>query len=146
MVKTSSNFSSQVSKGEPETPAIPNEVSQITSSTTIKGEIVSNGSMRIDGIVEGKISGTGHLTIGEKAVIKGDIECSTVDFSGTIVGNMYVSDVLCVKSTASVDGDINARKLHVELGASVNGTCHMFKSEEPAYRAEPEPKSVSDSE
>lgn len=138
MVKALSNTIAQFSKGEPV--ASTNEISHISSTTTIRGEVVSNGNMRIDGNVEGKISSSGHLTIGEMAVINGDIECATVDFRGSIVGNLYVNDVLCLKNTASVEGDINTRKLQVELGARINGSCHMYKKEEPAYPSAPEPE------
>lgn len=132
MVKSLSNNREQTYREESVTPSFSGEISRVSTATSIKGEIVSNGSMQIDGNVEGKISCAGHLVVGQTAVIKGDIQCSTVDFCGSIVGNLYVEDTLNVKKTACIDGDINAKKMCVELGAALNGCCRTYKADVPA--------------
>lgn len=103
------------------------ETSRITAGTTVKGEIITDSDIRIDGTVEGRVNSSGKVIVGERAVMSGDIECSTVDFWGTIEGNMNVGDVLSLKHTACVNGDIRTRKIQVELGAQINGSCHMHK-------------------
>ena len=64
--------------------------------------------------------------MGEKALIKGSILCNDLDLWGTVEGEIYVKELLSVKSTASIKGDIHVRKLLVEMGAAINGTCRMI--------------------
>jgi cytoskeletal protein CcmA (bactofilin family) len=105
---------------------ISNEQSRVSAGTVIKGEISSPNDIRIDGTFEGKIYSKGRVTIGEKAVIKGDIIGQNVDFWGTIKGNFYVKDTLSLKGGCVVDGDLHIKRLQVELDAKFNGNCKMI--------------------
>ena len=122
-----------------------NEVSRISTGTTVKGEISSSNDIRIDGTFEGKIYSKGRVVVGEKALIKGDIVCSNVDFWGTMEGNFFVKDTLSLKSSCKVDGDLNTRRLQMELDANFNGNCRMIteadfaKLTEGAAPATPKP-------
>ena len=88
-----------------------NEVSRISTGTKVKGEISSSNDIRIDGTFEGKIYSKGRVVVGEKALIKGDIICSNVDFWGTMEGNFYVKDTLSLKSSSKVKGDLHIKRL-----------------------------------
>ena len=103
-----------------------NEVSRISTGTVIKGEITSPNDIRIDGSFEGKIISKGRVVVGEKAVISGDIICENVDFWGKMTGCFYVKDTLALKEGCVVDGDLNIRRLVVELGAKFDGNCKML--------------------
>ena len=103
-----------------------NEVSRISTGTTVKGEISSSNDIRIDGTFEGKIYSKGRVVVGEKALIKGDIICSNVDFWGTMEGNFFVKDTLSLKSSSRVKGDLHIKRLQVELDAKFDGTCQMI--------------------
>ena len=103
-----------------------NEVSRISNGTVVKGEISSSNDIRIDGTFEGKIQSKGRVVVGEKALIKGDIICSNVDFWGTMEGNFYVKDTLSLKSSSKVKGDLHIKRLQVELDAKFDGTCQMI--------------------
>ena len=103
-----------------------NEVSRISTGTTVKGEISSSNDIRIDGTFEGKIYSKGRVVVGEKALIKGDIVCSNVDFWGTMEGNFFVKDTLSLKSSSKVKGDLHIKRLQVELDAKFDGTCQMI--------------------
>ena len=107
-----------------------NEVSRISAGTVIKGEISSPNDIRIDGNFEGKIYSKGRVTIGEKAVVKGDIVCQNVDFWGKMEGNFYVKDTMSLKGGCIVAGDLNIRRLQVELDAKFNGNCKMISEAE----------------
>ena len=102
-----------------------NEVSRIAAGTVFKGELTSPGDIRIDGEFEGKIFSKGRVVVGEKAKFKGEIICVNLDFYGTMEGNFSVKDTLTLKSGCKVDGDLNTKRLQVELDAQFNGTCHM---------------------
>ena len=103
-----------------------NEVSRISTGTVVKGEISSSNDIRIDGTFEGKIQSKGRVVVGEKALIKGDIICSNVDFWGTMEGNFFVKDTLSLKSSSRVKGDLHIKRLQVELDAKFDGTCQMI--------------------
>lgn len=107
-----------------------NEVSRIAAGTVFKGEMSSPGDIRIDGEFEGRIFSKGHVVVGEKAKVKGDIVCSDVDFCGEIVGNLYVKDTLVLRKGCTVEGDLNVKRLQVELDAAFNGTCRMIDEQE----------------
>ena len=107
-----------------------NDVSRISAGSTIKGEITSPNDIRIDGTFEGKIVSQAKVVVGEKAVIKGDIVCSSCDFWGKIEGNFYVKDTLSLKDTCVVTGDLHIRRLQVDLDATFNGNCKMITENE----------------
>lgn len=106
------------------------EVSRIGQSVVISGDISSRSDIRVDGQMEGRLYSEGRVVIGETARIKGCIICNDIDLFGTVEGDIYVNNVLSVKSTAVINGNINIRKLQVEMGASINGTCSMISEEQ----------------
>ena len=107
-----------------------NDISRISVGTSIKGEISSDNDIRVDGKVDGKIYSKGKIVVGPQAVILGGLACNNVDFLGTMKGEVYVKDLLTLKSNAVVEGNVNVNKLQVEMGAQVNGSCHMITPEE----------------
>ncbi|MBR5174404.1 MAG: polymer-forming cytoskeletal protein [Bacteroidales bacterium] len=130
-----------------------NDVSRISAGSSIKGEITSPNDIRIDGNFEGKIISQAKVVVGEKAVIKGDIVCSSCDFWGKIDGNFFVKDTLCLKDTCVVTGDLHIRRLQVDLDATFNGNCKMIgeseftqltTGERPAMYDIPEPAEEED--
>lgn len=103
-----------------------NDISRISAGTTAQGEISSPMDIRIDGTFEGRITSEGRVVVGEKAVIKGDIICRDADFWGRMTGNFYVSDTLSLKAGCSVTGDLNVKRIQIELDAQFNGTCRIL--------------------
>ncbi len=100
-----------------------NSISRISSGTVIKGEIISPSDIRIDGTFEGRVQSKGRVVIGESAVVTGDIICNDVDLWGKVEGNVFVKDTLALKEGCVVNGNLNVRRLSVELGATFNGNC-----------------------
>lgn len=95
------------------------------SDTSIEGDIVSTGDIRIDGTLKGSIQVKGKLVVGASGVIEGEIHCQNADVSGTIKGKTFVSELLALKATAKLTGDIVTGKLSIEPGASFSGSCSM---------------------
>ncbi len=102
-----------------------NEVSRISTGTVVKGEINSPNDIRVDGSFEGKIISKGRVVVGENAIISGDIICENVDLWGKMTGNLFVKDTLALKEGCSVKGNLNIKRLIVELGANFDGNCKM---------------------
>ena len=107
-----------------------NAISRISAGTVIKGEILSPCDIRIDGTFEGKIQSKGRVVVGESAHIKGDIVCDSIDLWGKVEGNVFVKDTLNLKEGCTVNGNLNIRKLSVELGATFNGSCQTITEAE----------------
>ncbi len=107
-----------------------NEVSRISTGTSIKGEISSPNDIRIDGCFEGRITSDGRVVVGDKAEIKGDIYCENLDFWGKLSGNLYVKDTLTLKDSSVVNGELHVKRLVVELGAHFDGSCKMLTDQD----------------
>ncbi|MDO8951414.1 MAG: polymer-forming cytoskeletal protein [Draconibacterium sp.] len=97
----------------------------ISEGTKIKGDIVANGDIRIDGELSGNISAKGRLVIGTKGRIEGQINCNNIEVSGYIKGKVTASELLNMKSTSQIIGDIVVGKLSVEPGSIFSGSCVM---------------------
>lgn len=97
----------------------------ISEGTKIKGDIVANGDIRIDGDLVGNISAQGRLVVGPKGKIEGKIDCNNIEVSGYIKGKVFAKELLTMKSTSKIEGDISAVKLSVEPGSEFTGTCTM---------------------
>ncbi len=103
----------------------PSGNSLIGTGTTITGDIVSNGDVRIDGILRGNIRGTAKILIGQDGQVEGDIEGLHADILGTVKGKIKVKELLNLRGKALIEGDIRAGKLQVEPTVTFNGKCHM---------------------
>ena len=103
------------------------QYSRIENSTTIKGDIISEGDFRIDGTLEGSIKTNGKIVIGKEGIVKGCISCNKADVEGKIKGDLFVSETLNLRSTSNVEGEVIIGKLVVESGATFNASCSMNK-------------------
>jgi cytoskeletal protein CcmA (bactofilin family) len=100
-------------------------INLIGNGTAITGDITSNGDVRIDGTLKGNISITGKLVVGASGNIEGNIICQNADISGEIHGTLNVSELLSLKASAKVLGDIITGKISIEPSATFTGTCSM---------------------
>lgn len=108
-----------------EIPAPSGERNIIAKNTSLVGDIKSDGDFRVDGKIEGTITTTGRVVIGKEGFVKGTIDCVNADIEGSFSGKLLVDQVLSLKSTANISGDVTLGKLSVEPGAAFNATCTM---------------------
>ena len=106
---------------EPETASI----NLIGVGTLIQGDIKSNGDIRIDGTLIGSLNVKGKLVVGASGNIDGETICQNADVSGSIKGKISVNELLSLKSSAKLTGDIITNKLAIEPGANFSGSCSM---------------------
>ncbi|AEH00912.1 polymer-forming cytoskeletal protein [Lacinutrix sp. 5H-3-7-4] len=97
----------------------------IAKGTKIVGSFVSEGDIRIDGVIEGDVKTPGKVVVGKTGEIKGSLESSNAYFEGKFSGNLNLSGTLTLKSTAFIEGDVVTQKLAVEPGATFNVSCVM---------------------
>ncbi|MDR0371069.1 MAG: polymer-forming cytoskeletal protein [Prevotellaceae bacterium] len=97
----------------------------LTFGSKIVGKIEADSDFRIDGIVEGDINCKGKVIIGQKGYLKGSIVCVNAEVVGTVIGNFLVSEMLTLRSTANITGDVKTKVLAIEPKAVFNGVCSM---------------------
>jgi cytoskeletal protein CcmA (bactofilin family) len=110
--------------GITETPS----VNIIGAGTVIEGDIKSEGDIRIDGTLNGSLITKGKLVLGTTGMVDGEVSCQNGDISGTITGKIKVAELLSLKSTSKLSGDITTNKLSIEPGANFSGSCAMAGS------------------
>ena len=102
----------------------------ISNGTEITGDVKSNGDIRIDGALTGNLTTKGKMVLGQTGKIKGEVLCRNSEVSGTIEGKINVTQLLNLKASSRINGDIITSKLAIEPGAMFTGTCSMSYSEE----------------
>lgn len=100
-------------------------VNLIGKGTEIVGDIVSTGDIRIDGTLKGNLSTKGKFVLGPNGVIEGNVNSQNADLSGEVKGKVEVDEMLSLKATSRIQGDIITGKLSIEPGAIFTGTCNM---------------------
>ncbi|MGZ3902239.1 MAG: bactofilin family protein [Bacteroidia bacterium] len=100
-------------------------VNLLANGTSIVGDVKSNGDFRIDGTLKGNLSVKGKLVVGPTGHIEGTVECQNADVSGEIKGKINVSELLMLRATAKINGDIFTGKIAIEPDAQFTGTCSM---------------------
>ncbi len=126
------NASNMAKIQEVETPSI----NIIGAGTSIKGEIISNGDIRIDGNIQGTVKTKGKLIIGSNGNVEGEFYCTNGDFQGIVNGKINVTELLILKSTCKLNGDIVTNKLAIEPGAVFTGSCRMNQNVSAQYKNE----------
>ena len=70
----------------------------------------------------------GKVVVGETGRVIGDVVAVNAEVVGRITGNVMVAEMLVLKATSSIEGDIQTRRLAIEPGAMLNGKCTMPQS------------------
>jgi cytoskeletal protein CcmA (bactofilin family) len=99
--------------------------SLIGAGTTLEGNILFTGGLRIDGTVNGKVATVGNeagtLVISEQARVHGEVHVSHVVINGAVTGPVTAKDYLELQAKARVEGDVLYRSLEMHVGAIVQG-------------------------
>ena len=102
-----------------------NQLNRLVEGTVVNGDLLTEGNIRIDGVIQGNLSIKGKLVLGLNGKVEGDIKCLNADIEGTIHGNIFVDGLLVLKDTAKVEGTITTHKIGVLEGAEFTGNCIM---------------------
>lgn len=109
----------------------------ISKDVTIKGELTTEGLIRIDGNFEGNIRVDG-LIIGKTGDIKGEVEAREIMIDGNIEGNVNAREIIEIKPDGKVQGDIRTVKLIIAEGAFFIGRSTMQRPQDtPSEQDEP---------
>jgi cytoskeletal protein CcmA (bactofilin family) len=100
--------------------------------TEFKGVISFEGTIRVDGKVEGEIISKDTLIASDGAFLNGEISVGTIISSGRIVGNVTATDKVHLLAPAYVQGTIKTPKLIIEEGVTFDGKSEMGGDKKPA--------------
>lgn len=106
----------------------PGNATLIAAGTQLQGDITGDNDLRIDGTITGNISTSAKIIIGPSGLIQGDVKAQQADVLGRVSGNIAVTDLLQLRGSADVQGNITAAKLQIDPTASFNGKCQMLGS------------------
>lgn len=98
---------------------------KILSGTELNGDIVSDSNILIEGEINGNISCAGKVHVGATGRIKGNLVCLNAEFEGMQDGELTIENLLILRNTARIKGNIETLKLHIEEGAFFEGSCVM---------------------
>jgi cytoskeletal protein CcmA (bactofilin family) len=104
----------------------------IGAETTVTGDVVFSGGLRIDGKITGDVTVSnvkaGTLTLGEHGCIDGDVRVSNLVVFGKIDGSVYVTGLVELRSSARVTGDVYYGSLEMEAGSVIDGRLVKHKA------------------
>lgn len=104
---------------------ISNSSNTIGKGTFLEGNVETFGNIRIEGKVTGNVKSKSKVALGPSSFVQGNVIAQNADLEGEVKGRIEVAELLVLKATAIIHGDIITGKLVVEPGAVFNGTCKM---------------------
>ncbi len=102
-----------------------NALNSLVQGTVVEGDINSESDIRIDGVIKGTLTSSAKVIIGPTGLVQGEITCRNAMVEGRFEGKISVSELLNVRETAEMSGEIHTNKLVVQSGAIFNVTCSM---------------------
>jgi cytoskeletal protein CcmA (bactofilin family) len=120
-----------LNKNKKEVEELSNSSNIIGKGTIMNGSVETFGNIRVEGKVIGDIKTKSKAAFGHSSQVDGSVLAQNAEVAGHITGTIEVTELLVLKATAVIDGDIITNKLLVETGAAFNGKCKMgVKSKE----------------
>lgn len=113
-------------------------ISIIGPGMKVIGDCHTDGTVRVEGVVEGSINAGKAVVIGKQGSVTGDIATQDAVVSGRVNGTLVAESRLELQATGHIDGEVHTRRMQLEEGAVLNGSVHMGESAKAA-RGTPEP-------
>lgn len=110
-------------------------LSIIAAGMKITGDVETSGVIKVDGEINGSITGARQVLLGRGGVVRGNVAGGEVVVGGSVEGSVAATERLELQSTAAVKGDIDTRSIVVIEGARINGLVRMTEAGAP--RSEP---------
>lgn len=105
--------------------ATSNALNALVKGTVIEGSLRCDSDLRVDGTIKGQLNCQSKVIIGPTGMVEGEIRCQNAVIEGRFKGILHVSELLNVRETAEIDGEITTNKLLVQSGAKFNVACKM---------------------
>lgn len=101
----------------------------ISEELSIEGDLIGDGSMRIDGKVKGEIKMTKGLVIGKNGRVSGNITAQSIVVFGEVTGDITCQN-LKITSSGAVFGNVETQHITIEFGGKVNGHICIFEGQQ----------------
>jgi len=119
-----------------ETPEPMGGLSIISVGMTIRGDIESTGTVKVEGVVDGFVQAKAQVLVAKGGLVRGDIDTREAIIGGTVQGAVFADERVELQPGSTVNGDITTRRILVAEGGSINGQIRMG---EAALEARPAP-------
>jgi cytoskeletal protein CcmA (bactofilin family) len=103
----------------------PAGLSIIAVGLTVRGDLDSNGTVKVEGAVEGHVSTRAQVLVAKGGEVHGDVDALEAIVGGTITGAIRATERVEIQSGAVVNGDVTTRRIMVAEGGSLNGQVRM---------------------
>lgn len=97
----------------------------ISKDTVIEGNFSADQDVRLDGTIKGDVRCSKRIVVGETGRVEGKVNAESAVVMGTVKGEISIQDILQLKSTALVDGNLQAKTIQVEEGGRYLGECRV---------------------
>ena len=109
----------------PVLPSGDNALNSLVRGTVTEVNVIAESDIRVDGIIKGNLKCAARVIIGPSGFVDGEINCQNAMIEGKFNGILRVVELLNVKETADITGDVTTGKLTISAGAVFNVTCKM---------------------
>ena len=103
----------------------PHALNSLVHGTVVEGTVKAENDIRVDGVIKGALNCKSKVIIGPTGYVEGEIRCKNAVIEGKFDGNLSVAELLNVRESAQVTGDVKTNKLIVQSGAIFNVGCKM---------------------
>jgi cytoskeletal protein CcmA (bactofilin family) len=116
-------------------------LSVIAPGMTVRGDIESDGTVKVEGVVEGQVQARNQVLVAKGGTVQGDIDARESIVGGTVQGSIRATERVEVQAGATVRGDITTRRIAVAEGGNLNGAIKMTEAlDETKADLKPAPK------
>ena len=126
--------------------ALPDQINMVGEGTVFEGTLRAESNVRVSGHIKGKLDVDGRVIVTQEGVVEGELHAADADVAGSMRGEIYVSERLMLKSTARIDGTIEAGRIKVEEGALFAGQCKIGEDVSETVQQQIEAKGASEEE
>ena len=105
--------------------AASHSLNSLVQGATVEGTVKSENDIRVDGTIKGKLYCDAKVIIGPTGFVDGEVKCKNAVIEGRFDGTIFVGELLNVRESASVQGEVSTNKLIVQSGSVFNVTCNM---------------------
>src|SRR5690606_14804353 len=122
----------------------PAAISIVGPGMRVMGDLVTDGTVRIEGQVTGSVWAGKAVVVGKAGVVHGELRTQDAVIAGEVIGSVVAASRLEVHGHARIEGEVQARRVQLEEGAVLNGDVRMGEIElegppEPPGRERPAP-------
>lgn len=120
-------------------------ISIVGPGMKIVGDCITDGTVRIEGRVEGSVQAGKAVVVGKDGTVEGNVETQDAVVSGIVNGTINAESRLELQATCRIEGEVYARRMQLEEGAILNGRVHMGESRKKSSGPKPLPQAPQSS-